>query len=454
MARYPNVVVLIPGILGSALAGPDGKELWGTAPGVLFRNLATLGSRLAPLELQGDDPDVDDIGDGIRPVRPIHDLHLLPGLWKIDGYTKIRATLVDKLGLTPGRNFFELPYDWRRDNRVAARSLARQAPKWLADWRESSGNASARLVLVAHSMGGLVARHFLEVLGGWRHTALLATFGTPFRGAPKALGALSNGLTLGGVADVSTLVRSMTSVHQLLPIYPMFVRDDFSTVRLGEVAAIPNLSVERVAAARRFHDVIREAQASNAKVEDYARSFRVVPFIGTEQATANFARGSRSGVELLPRHDGKDHRGDGTVPRVSALPIEMADDTAASFVADAHASLQNADAALVHLCGCLQGSQIDYGAFRTGLATSLGLDLEDAYAAGRPIELKASAGAYRQGLNFTIADAGTGAVASRGWLWNSGGNEFHGEADLPPGVYRIHVTGEGSSPVTDVFTVL
>ncbi|MCP1559088.1 UNVERIFIED_ORG: hypothetical protein M2438_003177 [Methylobacterium sp. SuP10 SLI 274] len=452
MARYPNVVVLIPGILGSALAGPDGRELWGTAPSVLFKNLATLGSRLDALELQGDDPEVDDIGDGIRPTRPIADLHLMPGLWKIDGYTKIRATLVDRFGLDPGRNFFELAYDWRRDNRVAARALARQAPKWLEEWRESSGNASARLVIVAHSMGGLVARHFLEVLEGWRHTALLATFGTPFRGAPKALGALANGLHLGGVADVSKLVRSMTSVHQLLPIYPVFVRNDFSTARLREVSGIPNLSADRVADAHRFHDDIREAQASNALIEGYTRDFRVLPFIGTEQATSTFARASRDGVELLLRHDGKNYRGDGTVPRVSALPFEMTDDTA-SFVADAHASLQNADAALVHLCGRLEGSQINYAAFRTGIAASLGLDIEDAYATDRPIELKAWAGAYRQGLRFAITEVETEKVATEGWLWDGGDNEFRGEVRLPPGVYRIQLTGEGSSPVTDIFTV-
>lgn len=121
--------------LGSALAGPDGQELWGTAPSVLFKNFAALGSRLDALELQSDDPEVDDIGDGIRPTWPIADLHLMPGLWKIDGYTKIRATLVDRFGLDPGRNFFELAYDWRRDNRVAARALARQAPRWLEEWR-------------------------------------------------------------------------------------------------------------------------------------------------------------------------------------------------------------------------------------------------------------------------------------------------------------------------------
>lgn len=232
----------------------------------------------------------------------------------------------------------------------------------------------------------------------------------------------------------------------------MFVRDDFSTARLREVSGIPNLSADRVADAYRFHDDIREAQASNALIEGYTRDFRVLPFIGTEQATSTFARASRDGVELLLRHDGKNYRGDGTVPRVSALPFEMTDDTA-SFVADAHASLQNADAALVHLCGRLEGSQINYAAFRTGIAASLGLDIEDAYATDRPIELKAWAGAYRQGLRFAITEVETERVATEGWLWDGGDNEFRGEVRLPPGVYRIQLTGEGSSPVTDIFTV-
>jgi len=44
---------------------------------------------------------------------------------------------------------------------VAARpKIARRS------WRAKSGNPDAQLVLVGHSIGGLVARYFVEVLGG------------------------------------------------------------------------------------------------------------------------------------------------------------------------------------------------------------------------------------------------------------------------------------------------
>lgn len=452
MARYRNVVVLIPGILGSALEGPDGTSLWGTSPGAILRNVATLGSRLKALELVGDDPDIDELDDGIKVTGPITDLHLIPGLWKIDGYTKIRSTLVERLDLVPGRNFFEFAYDWRRDNRVAARALERKARRWLADWRSSSGNHDARLVLIAHSMGGLVARHFLEVLEGWRDTELLATFGTPYRGAPQALGALANGQVLFKVADVTALVRSMTSVYQLLPVYASYVGDDFVATRLGEGPSIPNLSTERLEAARSFHDRIRDAQAANAGIAAYARDFRVLPFIGSEQPTFNFARAAPEGVELLRRHKGLDHRGDGTVPRVSALPGEKPNDESAFFIADRHASLQNSDAALTHLCASLQGASIDYQAFREGTLATIGLDIEDAYPSDEAIEIKTSCSAYYQSLQFTIADTETGSVVE-GTLWNSGGKEFRGEVELPPGVYRIRVAGDGASAVTDIFSV-
>jgi hypothetical protein len=62
----------------------------------------------------------------------------------------------------PGRNLFEFPYDWRPDNRVAARRLARQGREWQEAWRTASGACDAKLVLVGHSMTGLIARYFFE----------------------------------------------------------------------------------------------------------------------------------------------------------------------------------------------------------------------------------------------------------------------------------------------------
>ncbi|HEX6922167.1 MAG TPA: hypothetical protein VF314_18255, partial [Actinomycetes bacterium] len=146
-----DVVVLLPGITGSVLRR-DGRDVWAVSPGAALQAVLSLGRSIQDLELASDDAD-----DGVTAPRLVSDVHLVPGLWKIDGYTKVRARLVADLGLVEGENYFDFPYDWRRDNRRAAQRLAEQAPRWLHDWRARSGNRDARLVLVGHSMGGLVA---------------------------------------------------------------------------------------------------------------------------------------------------------------------------------------------------------------------------------------------------------------------------------------------------------
>ena len=133
MARHkmPDVVVLLPGITGSVLK-KDGKVVWGFSAATIGKALFTLGGSMRrALALPHDDPAVDDLGDGVTAAALMPDLHLLPGIWKIDGYTKIAEALQANFEVTEGKNFFPFPYDWRRDNRVAARQLARAAP-WLA----------------------------------------------------------------------------------------------------------------------------------------------------------------------------------------------------------------------------------------------------------------------------------------------------------------------------------
>nr|WP_271213949.1 zinc metalloprotease [Rhodococcus wratislaviensis] len=148
-----ELVVLLPGIGGSVLAR-DGKDVWAPTPGVALAGVLSLGGNIKRLKLDGDDPDVDDLGDGVVATRLVPDFHFVPGLdWKIDGYTKFRDDVVRRFGVLPGDNYFEFPYDWRRDNRVAARALARRSHEWLARWREKSGDADAKLVLVCHSKG-------------------------------------------------------------------------------------------------------------------------------------------------------------------------------------------------------------------------------------------------------------------------------------------------------------
>jgi hypothetical protein len=58
--------------------------------------LTTFGKNIRDLKLERDPPEVDDLGDGITAPEVIRDIHLLPGFWKVDGYTKMmRYTAVE-----------------------------------------------------------------------------------------------------------------------------------------------------------------------------------------------------------------------------------------------------------------------------------------------------------------------------------------------------------------------
>jgi pimeloyl-ACP methyl ester carboxylesterase len=215
--RVEDVVVLLPGILGSVLS-KDRQEIWANSRGTLFQALLHGTGPLDDLALEDDRPDDDDPGDGVTAERLVGDVHMIPGLWTIDGYSKVSAKIRGFEGVVPNENFFEFPYDWRRDNRVASRLLARRTKTWLDRRRETYPDA--KLVLVAHSMGGLVARHFLEVHCGWRVTRKLITIGTPYRGSMQALEFVSNGIRRRAglqVVDLTRLARSLTSVYQTCP---------------------------------------------------------------------------------------------------------------------------------------------------------------------------------------------------------------------------------------------
>src|SRR5512132_2402190 len=117
-----DVVVLLPGILGSALRR-DGRDVWALSGGAIARTLGSVGSSIKDLALVDQSGDPDVAADGVTADRLLDDVHMIPGLWKIDGYTKVATTLKKSLDLREGQ-FFTFPYDWRRDNRVSAKQLA------------------------------------------------------------------------------------------------------------------------------------------------------------------------------------------------------------------------------------------------------------------------------------------------------------------------------------------
>ena len=445
-----NVFVLIPGITGSVLE-KNGKTIWGPSAGFVLGMLT--GAGIKDLVLGEDNPD-DEQGDGTTATRVFPDVHLFPGLWKIDGYTKVAERLQQNLELEKGANYFEFPYDWRRDNRLAARRLQRASATWLARRREKF--PGAKLVLLAHSMGGLVARYFLEVLDGWRDTAALITFGTPYRGSLDALDSLANGVhKLLRAVDLTAAVRSFTSTYQLLPIYQCYDAGTGALVHLKEVDQIPGLVHDRVVAADGFHREIENAVKEHRGDAAYTGDrYAIHPCIGLEQPTAQTARVSGSRVELISSRGGKDESGDGTVPRVSASPIEEGEGHAI-YAATRHASLQNADAVLTHVQGVLtQVADLDRLRARPPVAVSL--DLEDVFLAGEPISISAAASEPGENLTLTVEDAESNRQVATAKLPRSDAKWRHAELPpLPSGIYRAIVSGALSRvlPVSDVFVV-
>ncbi len=454
---FPDVVVVIPGISGSVLA-KDGKEIWGTSSGAIWRAISSGGDSIKSLALSAvDDPNADDLGDGVVATGLIQDVHIIPGLWKIDGYSGLTERLRSALGLEPGKNLFEFAYDWRRDNRVSARRLQRLSHDWLKSWRSQSGNEEAKLILVAHSMGGLVSRYFLEVLQGWKDARTLISFGTPYRGSLNALGYLANGYakSIGPLGvDLSATLRSFTAVYQLLPAFECLDSGMGKLERIGEVKGIPGVDAARAGDALAFYRQMRMAEEDNAKRADYAKAkYEIFPIVGIAQPTFQSATFAGGRVSLLQHIGGKDNSGDGTVPRVSATPLEMSSDHREIFVAETHASLQNFEAALVNLTGILTGTQINLSEFNFA-AETISLDVADVYPSDAVTIRAAPSGEVA--VRAKLVDAATGAIVKELALAQEG-DAYVATTSLPQGLYRVTTFAEfqgGPVAATDVFMTL
>jgi pimeloyl-ACP methyl ester carboxylesterase len=458
MARTRDVIVLLPGIMGSRLR-KNGTTVWGLGARSLGSMLISRGGSVTEaLLLEDDDLDAEELDDGVVADALLSDLHLIPGVWKIDGYSKVSAEIQALFGARLGENFFPFPYDWRRYNESSARRLQARSGGWLRAWRER-GNTEAKLILVAHSMGGLVARYFLEVLGGWQDTRALITFGTPFRGSLNAVDALANGVRKGpmGLVKLTELSRSLNSLYQLLPTFEAY--DDGSGVlqRVGEIQGVPNIDPARAADALRFHRTMLDAARENERDPAYqAARYVMKPVVGIRQKTNQSGRVDGGKVTMLPSRRGEDPRGDGTVPRMSATPPERGNERLELFASTKHGSLQNADAVLVDLEGLITGFEFDQDHWLAGAGIAdLSLDVDDLYFESEPIRVVVEASIETSlELEASVTDTTTGVVVRMVPLTADGEGGF--TCEIPPlveGAYELTVRGGGAMPVADSFAV-
>jgi pimeloyl-ACP methyl ester carboxylesterase len=349
-APMNDLVVLVPGILGSEL-WKNGRMIWGFKDGLreLFALRGNLRRAIDDLKLHGDDPALLELGDGVEATRLLSVPQVIVGFYKSDGYDLLRERLLKSFQLRDGPpgarhvNYVEFPYDWRRGNQAAAQRLKMIVDERLERWQKDTGNKKARAIFICHSMGGLVARYYLEVLGGWEKSCrALITLGTPFRGAVDALNSLANGFSIAGV-ELTEVLRTCTSAYQLLPIYKMIDVGMDEDRRVDDVD-IAGVDRQRARAAReQFHDAIKNAVAARSD-----RGYLTFTFSGLDQPTlqsASLEGNTITAHEEVPAEWASYRQnGDGTVPYGSSIPLELSNDPrGAHAVSGRHAMLQSND---------------------------------------------------------------------------------------------------------------
>ncbi|MBA2694291.1 MAG: hypothetical protein H0U62_00225 [Actinobacteria bacterium] len=454
MARLRHLVVVIPGIGGSVLETVGGSPVWGQGLSGLVKPLVD-PARMSLAE-----------NKTLRPTCLLPSTHILP--WKtVPGYDGLVRQLINtfKLGngdvdiardgppRKPGAGVVLFPYDFRLSVAVAAGRLQREVDQRLAEL--SVDERHKHVIVVAHSMGGLVARFWLGPLGGARYCDLLLTLGTPHRGAPKALDWLLNGVRVGPgpvgaltsrlLSNATAVLREWSSTYELLPRYQA-VRDEES----GDLCYPHDL-----AAGDWFGKGAREAFGIHRRIED---EWPTPDSPDRPDVLALFARGhatpsrtvctggrvrvSKVDAEWQPN---RGWRGDGTVPAISAYPIELSDEPRARRAVPERHGPMATTAAAVDVVREYEAESTASLRGDTPEGPWLGLDIDDVVAAGEPFplatELLGADGVDGAAAWVTVRQdrPGVEAMSQPQPMTGAGGRWETTMPGLAPGSYRVMV---------------
>lgn len=439
-----DVVVIVPGITGSVLARGE-RELWSLSAAALRRGVTHTTEVLDELRLPAVDGDVGEYAEfALAAPEVIRGVHVWPGFWRGSGY----GALIDRLGkAAPGR-VVSFAYDWRLPNAYTASLLAVFVEDTL---RRFPGS---KLTFVCHSMGGLITRYYLEVLGGREHAARLITIGTPFSGSVKAVKALTGNLypLIPGLGRrVAEVARTFPAVAELLPTYRCVdTGPGRDPVTLSEIE-IPGLAAEIVAQGCRFHSDLDAALARNTGTDSYALHV----FAGKLQATDQSVTLESGGITFQRTQRGTDHFGDGTVPSFSAVPPQWHRDENALFRPAKHGPLVKHRDLLEDVAA--KATARELGAILAPL-DELSMNLPEVVPAGQPVELIVTSASANLRLHATVFDADDRPHDTHIPVRpDDSGRSYRTVLTLPPGVWQVRVEEITKQPrafVEDLVTAL
>jgi pimeloyl-ACP methyl ester carboxylesterase len=453
-APLRHLVVVVPGFGGSVLTDADGTPRWGPA----FSDIARGMIWADPLSVTGR-PDLAVAGV-LRTVTMFPPF-VLPGYDRLVQHirSEFPGCRVDEV--LPGRprdlraDVVLFPYDFRFGVRPAALRLQAEIAARLNGLSRQDRNQ--RVIVIGHSMGGLVARYWLGPLGGAADCRALITLATPHRGVPKALDWLVNGVHVGRIQlrRMTEVSRNWPGVYDLLPRYPAILPVDPDDPPGSMRPAIGPLEIGSIAA----DGFMQRAAAASQMHAEIEAAWRELGDRGAAPAlTAVFARGhptpsrtvladgrlriSKADPEWLPNAG---WRGDGTVPAISAVPPELEPPSAAlRQVPERHLPMAGTPAVIDLLRAC------DAAAPQPELQVQparpwLGVAIDNVVQAGYPVPVVAEVlgGPPDQATQVSVRVAGAGRADSFRCVRN--GQQWQAElAGLRAGTYSVTVSAEHS----------
>lgn len=432
MAQRHDAVLVLPGAMGSELRGENNDLLWGfawrtAASGHLLRHHKQLW--VTEDDLAGK--------PRIRATGLLRTTAFLSFLGGMEPYTGLVTHLQDQ-AVDP-RAVDVFPYDWRLAVDYNAGLLVTAAQQHLETWRavvvKEFGKvvdpADVRLVLVAHSMGGLVAWNALQSLGLHELVRGLVTLGTPFYGSLNALLMLRSGEEaphLTSRVAARDLARTCPGAYDLLPSFDCVVEGPITRpLTPDDVAAVGgNRTFAEQAWARRLDP---DLQLPHRPVSHSVLA-------GSDQPT-NAAINAAGGLTAAATT--KTSNGDGTVLDTSAVPPGRE----AFYLPQQHGALAQTAEGQIFARKRMQGQ----GMGSPLAVLPVGVDIEDTLAPGpaavRVTGIEAPAQVTVTSTNLTDNSSGYWTAQ-----WREGEIYFTGQ--LAPGLHRIWVSQAGYSPVSKI----
>ena len=225
-----DAIIILPGAMGSNMYADEkivipnsiigsnefeiGEKLWApeVSADLVYANEKALalamdsnGNSIYKVKVQDpiiNNPDVENLEYGGQDV-----------------YRSLYSELYNSYHIRYGYDIILLSYDWRKDPYHAAQDV---------DAFITSNNYSS-IVLVGHSMGGIVASHYIA-LGETQRSKIekFISVGTPFLGSVKILNVYATGAIIGNTTPfaleqaVMDVAYNMPSVYAMLPSYRFF----------------------------------------------------------------------------------------------------------------------------------------------------------------------------------------------------------------------------------------